>query len=399
MAQIDTYLSHIAKENTLDMRDDILSLYETVRNDDLKKIFAVYHTQLNKWFAEINSAIRYNYDENEERVYTGGYFNAQDSREYLHVVDQIEQLKNKCNSSEYSFQICDKYSNAIRDCYKFIVKSGGSHIPENFPPIDIEDLSPVFCLEQCIAISHSVPTYAHLKLIGEGSYANVFSYTDPVYSIPIALKRAKPHLDSKELLRFKQEFDILKKLSSPYIIQVYSYNEEKHEYTMERMDDNIYRYIQKNNNKLSLTSRKKFIAQLCHGLSYMHRVRVLHRDISLTNIFVKHYDDLDIVKIGDFGLAKNPESTLTSQQTEIKGSLNDPDLIRVGFSNYSIQHETYALTRLCFFILTGKTNIDRQNDGKIKDFWNRGTDPDLSKRFQSVDELYEFVRKIDDDNK
>lgn len=42
--------------------------------------------------------------------------------------------------------------------------------------------------------------------------------------------------------------------------------------------------------------------------------------------------------------------------SEIKGSLNDPDLIHVGFGNYEMCHETYALTRLCFYILTGKTN-------------------------------------------
>ena len=37
---------------------------------------------------------------------------------------------------------------------------------------------------------------------------------------------------------------------------------------------------------------------------------MLHRDISLSNVFVKHYEDVDVVKIGDFGLVKIPESNL-----------------------------------------------------------------------------------------
>lgn len=168
---------------------------------------------------------------------------------------------------------------------------------------------------------------------------------------------------------------------------------------MERMDETIYNFIQKNNNKLSLAARKRIITQICKGLSYIHSKDYLHRDISLLNIFVKHYDDVDVVKIGDFGLVKIPESSMTSLHSELKGSLNDPDLVNVGFENYEIRHETFALTRLCYFILTGKTNIERQKDGAIKMFWDKGTNPDKNKRFNSVDELLKAVQSITDENK
>lgn len=64
-----------------------------------------------------------------------------------------------------------------------------------------------------------------------------------------------------------------------------------------------------------------------------------------------------------------------------------------------MRHETFALTRLCYYILTGKTNIDRQKDGTIKAFWEKGTNPDKSKRFSSVDELKRAIKSITDDNK
>lgn len=50
--------------------------------------------------------------------------------------------------------------------------------------------------------------------------------------------------------------------------------------------------------------------QICCGLRYLHEKGMLHRDISLSNVFVKHYEDVDVVKIGDFGLVKIPESNL-----------------------------------------------------------------------------------------
>ena len=147
-------------------------------------------------------------------------------------------------------------------------------------------------------------------------------------------------MDVKELSRFKQEFDVLKSLRSPYVIDVYSFNKETNEYTMEYMNETIFDYIGHyygpNKNNLSLQKRKNIITQVCRGLEYIHSKGILHRDISLTNVFIKHYDDVDVVKIADFGLVKVPDSNLTSLKSELKGSLNDPDLINVGFSNYQM---------------------------------------------------------------
>ena len=122
-------------------------------------------------------------------------------------------------------------------------------------------------------------------------------------------------------------------------------------------------------------------------------------NISLTNTFIKHYDDVFVVKIGDFGLVKMPESNLTSLQSEIKGSLNDPDLVNVGFGNYEIRHETFALTRLFYYILTGRTNVERQRAGAIKRFWDKGTNPNKKNRFNTVDEMWDAIKAITDENK
>lgn len=401
MAQIDSYLRRVLNDCQLEYQEDLYDLYEFVPNNDLRSLLAIYHTQLNKWFATINGDLHSGFDDEGNPIYTGGYFHAQDSRDLLDVFDSLDRLRTKCNQTEYAFRICnDKYDDTIRRCRRFVVKSGGSQIPEGFQPINIEDLTPIFQMNKSVSIEQDKKTmYANLSSIGEGSYAKVFSYSDPIYNIPIVLKRARPELDNKELIRFRQEFDVLKSLSSPYIVEVYSYNEEKNEYTMECMDENIYDYIRRNNTILSLADRKRIILQICRGLSYIHSKSLLHRDISLMNIFIKHYDDADVVKIGDFGLVKIPESNLTSFQSEFKGSLNDPDLINVGFGNYEMCHEIFALTRLCYYILTGKTNIEKQKEGAIKQFWQKGTSPNRNDRYKSVNELQEAIKNITDKNK
>lgn len=395
MGQLDSYLKRLWSNCELDFLEDYYDMYSFVPNEDLRKLLAAFHTSLNNWIKVMKSDIR-SRREGDEIIYEGGYFHAQDSRYYLALLDMIDELRRKLKATEYEFKLCnDTYDDFIRRTRRFVVPSGGSPIPEGFAPIEIEDLNPIFDMSEGVVISAAdKKVHASMKPIGGGSYATVFSYMDPTYNIPIALKRALPTLDNKEIKRFEQEFQIMKHLHSPYVVEAYSYNEHTNEYTMECMDETLFKYISRTNASLTLKERKGIIAQLCKGLNYIHSKNILHRDLSLTNIFIKHYDDVLVVKIGDFGLVKNPDNNLTSIQSELKGSLNDPDLVNVGFPNYEIRHETYALTRVCYFILTGRTNISKQRDGVIKNFWRKGTNTDINERFMSVNELLTAIVKI-----
>lgn len=233
-----------------------------------------------------------------------------------------------------------------------------------------------------------------LKLIGQGSYAEVFKYFDDYYKEHFVIKRALKNLNDKEILRFKREFEELRKLNCPYIIKVYSYNEEKNEYIMEYMDLTLEKYISNNNNKLTLTERKNIANQVLQGLKYIHSKNLLHRDICPNNVLLKLYDNINIVKVADFGLVKIPNSTLTSLNTEFKGYFNDPQLRTIGFDNYSILHETYAITLLIYFIFTGRTNITKIENTKLKDFVNKGTNADTKQRFQNIGELIKYFKEL-----
>ena len=179
----------------------------------------------------------------------------------------------------------------------------------------------------------------------------------------------------------------MSKLHSPYVLEVYRYDETRHEYYAEYADETLLKYIS-HNPRLDVSKRKSICNQLFRCLSYIHSKGYLHRDLSLTNILLVHYEDGNsIVKLSDFGLVKEPDSTLTSLDSEIKGSLNDSNLRVVGFSNFSMVYETYALTRVILFVMTGLQNIERIRDEKTRRFVLKGIDSDTNKRYQNVDEL------------
>ncbi len=179
----------------------------------------------------------------------------------------------------------------------------------------------------------------------------------------------------------------MSKLHSPYIVEVYSYDEEKNEYTMEYMDYTLEKYISKNNSTLSIQQRKGIIVQLIKGYQYLHSTGLFHRDVSFKNVLLNEYDDVLVVKISDFGLVKIPDSDLTSENSELKGCLNDPTLKIKGFGSYDLLDEIYALTLLFVYIITGKTNYAGIKESCARDFMGNGTNADRRQRYQSLDEI------------
>lgn len=139
-----------------------------------------------------------------------------------------------------------------------------------------------------IVIPEQNPAVSYeLKFIGEGSYAQVFRYIDNYYKHAFVLKRAKKELSPKELERFKREFEQMKAFNSPYIVEVYCYNDSSNEYIMEYMDCTLDEYMRKNNGKLTFNQRKNIALQALRAFKYIHSKDMLHRDICPKNVLAR----------------------------------------------------------------------------------------------------------------
>lgn len=370
--------------NNISEINKFLPYYKNIINDNLAYLFAYFHFKFNNLFEFLN----YKMD------VRGRHYNADESRELISIINDEKNLYNELKNSIYSFYIEEKYLKLINLCEPFLSQSGGSSIPEDFNKIVTIKSRPIFYLNSTVNIKN---LQINLKLIGEGSYAKVSKYKDEFYNKYFAIKKANKDLNEKELERFKLEFEIMKKANSPYILEVYNYNKDDNSYIMEYANITLFKYIEQNNTKLNLSQRIGIINQIFKAFEYIHQNIGLHRDISTTNILLKIYDnDLLVVKISDFGLIKLKNSTLTSDNTDFKGSLNDPKLNIVGgFKNYSIEHETYALTRLIYFIVTGKTIIDNKFRNKdFESFIQNGISDDLARRYKNIQEMKIVFNKI-----
>lgn len=388
MTGINNYIESQYRELSAYINIEYIDLYSTFSNRKLQEIFSTIHHLFATNYKAMNS-----------RLPTGEYGNhfwADNSRELLLAIEVLKGLERVLQNTDDAFELDSYYEGIVDKSMNFLEKSGGSTIPPKMDKIYIYYTDPILHKRNSILLN-STPVEkqtADLKRHGGGSYADVFTFYDSFYNRKFALKRAKPNLNEKELERFKQEYEQMRRLSSPYIVEVFCFDGTKHEYIMEYMDYTISDYIINSTEKPSIEERKRLISQIFQAFKYIHSKEILHRDISPCNILIKNYEDVKVIKIADFGLVKVPENHLTSIHTEFKGSFNDPALMSEGFNNYNTLHETYALTKLVAFVMTGSAWPNAIEDAKLKEYIEKGISPDKSKRYQSVDEMISAFRKL-----
>lgn len=346
------------------------------------RAFASLHERLNGHFESIN-----------DRAETTKHYWAENSREMLALAKEVNDFLHSLKHAGLEVDLARSYTAAMKSCQSWLVRSGGSTIPDDFEQIEIIKYAPVFSRPDTeIKLKKSVERN-QLQLIGEGSYAKVFSFIDADYGIKFALKRANKDLGERDLYRFRKEFEILKGLSFPYVVQVFQFDENRNEYKMEFCESTLRNYIRRRNNQLPFSSRKRIALQFLYGINYIHGKGLLHRDVSLQNVLVKTFDGgAVLVKLSDFGLAKDRKSEYTRTRTEMRGTIRDPLL--GSFKEYDVCNEIYAIGWVLSYIFTGKEALMSQTNAPSQ-IVRKCTAHDVADRYQSVRELIGDVEKLE----
>jgi len=156
---------------------------------------------------------------------------------------------------------------------------------------------------------YSVGNYVLEELVGAGGFSTVYKARSidpqPEYDSIIAIKVLHPRrLERYQIRRFVREAKIAKKLKHQNIVKVYDLKKQDRNYFifMEFLDSDLLKCIRNKREIFTLSNIKEVMLKAAKGLTYIHKNRIIHKDINPTNILLNF--SLDKVKMTDFGLSR-----------------------------------------------------------------------------------------------
>lgn len=145
-----------------------------------------------------------------------------------------------------------------------------------------------------------------LNRLGKGSFGTVYKVRRKEDKTIYVLKQINiAQLNSQMRMAAQNEVKILSSLENPYVVKYYDSFIEKNilNIVMEFCEGgDLAAYIKAQGGKrIDENKIWKFFIQMCIGLEYIHRKKILHRDIKSLNVFLTKNED---IRIGDLGVAK-----------------------------------------------------------------------------------------------
>ncbi|KAJ3123185.1 Cell cycle serine/threonine-protein kinase cdc5/MSD2 [Nowakowskiella sp. JEL0407] len=198
-------------------------------------------------------------------------------------------------------------------------------------------------------------SYTRGRVLGEGGFARCYEVTDEKDRKLAAKVVPKQNLkNSKQKHKLLGEIHIHQMLSHPNIVQFYHVFEDV-DYVyliLELCENNTLVDLIRHKKRLPEPEVRSVMSQLLSAVQYMHKTRVIHRDLKLGNLMLgKDWK----VKIGDFGLAAILKHDGERKKT-ICGTPNyiAPEVLFDTKNGHSYEVDIWSLGVIMYTLLIGK---------------------------------------------
>ncbi|OMP12334.1 hypothetical protein COLO4_03299 [Corchorus olitorius] len=237
-------------------------------------------------------------------------------------------------------------------------------------------------------INSATNCFSPENLLGKGGFGPVFKGTMPSGQA-VAIKRLSRG-SGQGLVEFKNELILIAKLQHTNLVRLLGFciqGEEKmlvYEYMPNKSLD-FFIFDESKRKLLDWSMRFRIIEGIAQGLLYLHkysRLRIIHRDLKLSNILL---DENMNPKISDFGMARIYKTSEVEPNTNrIVGTYGymAPEYAMEG--TFSVKSDVYSFGVMMLEIVSGKKNTSNfQFDRPINlvgyawELWKHGASLEL----------------------
>jgi eukaryotic-like serine/threonine-protein kinase len=201
--------------------------------------------------------------------------------------------------------------------------------------------------------------------LGQGGMAYVFRAKDQHLDREVALKVLRPHLTETDQERFRREIRTLARLSHPGIVTIYDLGRGEHVYfAMELVEGGLFTELGPlEPDPEPFQKLLNATISVAETLSYVHKLGVIHRDLTPRNILLTTNGH---PKVMDFGLVQLAESSRQLTRTGL--TLGTPHYMapeQAQGAGTGTHTDIYALGAVLYKAVTGINPFEADNDQAI----------------------------------
>jgi len=213
------------------------------------------------------------------------------------------------------------------------------------------------------------------RRLGRGAMGQVYLAKDTKFATKkLAVKTVRQDILSSDdlqegeaIARFEREAQAAASIQHPNTVSVTDFGESEDGIfylVMEYVEGETLHKLLRREGTLPVQRAVNLLRQIADGVDAAHELGILHRDLKPANIFIMHKGKGDgFIKVGDFGLAKIVNSTVTDASSQAtpssRGIIGTPEFM----SPEQMQPEMgvdkradlYALGTIAYLMLGGKT--------------------------------------------
>ena len=161
--------------------------------------------------------------------------------------------------------------------------------------------------------------YQLLRLIGEGSFAEVYLAEHLYLEIPAAIKILQAPMMPDSHASFRREARTIARLQHPHIVRIFDFGiqDEIPYLVMEYIQGGTLRSLYPQGTRLPYEKIVSYVKQIASALDYAHEQRVIHRDVKPENILINAKGE---VVLSDFGVAVVQDALASVSKHNIAGT-------------------------------------------------------------------------------